>query len=111
MRNLTIEQAINIALERVEYRHGIRNELFAPPLCVLTAHDLLEKAMWYIGFAFPKEMVEKSPNQKKGKTYYRRVKKPEEYDEDDEWFTESELRKMLDYYLKPLAETKQEKPC
>lgn len=111
MRNLTIEQAINIALERVDYRHGIRNELFAPPHTILTSHDLLEKAMWYIGLAFPKEMVKKNPKPKKRKTYYRRVKKPEEYDEDDEWFTEEELRKMLDYYLQPLAETKQENSC
>ncbi len=109
--NLSIEQAINIALERVDYRHWVRNKLFAPPLCVLTAHDLLEKAMRYVGVAFPKEMVEKTPKPKKGKTYYWRVKKPDEYDEDDERFTEDELRKMLDYYLKPIAETKQGKSC
>lgn len=101
--NLSIEQAINIALERVDYRHWVRNKLFAPPLCMLTAHDLLEKAMRYVGFAFPKEMVEKTPKPKKGKTYYRRVKKLEECDEDDEQFTEN---KLSDYYFKPLAETK-----
>ena len=78
---------------------------------MLTAHDLLEKAMRDVGVAFPKEMVEKTPKPKKGKTYYRRVKKPEEYDEDDERFRESKLRKMLDYYLKPLAETKQGNSC
>ena len=59
--------------------------------------------MRYVGVAFPKEMVEKTPKPKKGKTYYWRVKKPDEYDEDDERFTEDELRKMLDYYLKPIA--------
>ena len=108
--NLSIEQAINIALERIDYQYWVRNKLFTPPLYVLTAHDLLEKAMQYVGVVFPKEMVEKTPKPKKGKTYYWRVvKKPEEYDEDDERFTEDELRGNLDYYLKPLAETKQEK--
>ena len=43
------------------------------------------------------------PKPKKEKTYYWRVKKPEEYDEDDKQFTED---KLSDYYFKPLAEAK-----
>lgn len=101
----TIEDALNVCMERIDYWSETRNKKFAPEGAYFSRHDMVEKAMFHFYLALPTEIAsrpeEERPN---NKTWYFRCAKPEEYDEDDRiFFTKEVFTKAIDDILEPMA--------